>query len=42
MAICATSLLTFAMEVDETDSAPEEAGAQTDWTQQESEILRLI
>ena len=42
-AICATNLLTFAMDVDETHSALEEAGAETYLdTDKEGELLRFI
>ena len=42
-ASCATNLLTFVTDVDETDSALEEAGAETYLdTDQEGELLRLI
>ena len=42
-AICGTNLLTFAMDVDETDSALEEAGAETNLDiDKEGELLRLI
>ena len=41
--VCATNLLTFAMDMNETDSALEEAGAETDLdTDKECELLRLI
>ena len=42
-AICATNLLTYAMDVDDTDSALKEARAETDLgTDKEDELLRLI